>query len=216
MAIDNEELLGELNRTAMLARHVKLADHVKQAEERKRMLAEKRGEEFKAEEGGKCGHHKGGHGHGHCHGEGHGGGHGHCHGRGHGHCMGSHGTKQRILAMLQMKEGVSQKEIAFLMGIRPQSVSEALVSLEAHELIERRQSADDRRVQQVFLTDKGRERAESYAAVRAESAAAILDVYTEEEKEQLITLLNKLTASLEQKAKEGKKCPAKPQEPAAE
>lgn len=148
------------------------------------------------------GHHGKGH-HGHhgphgedgcgCHGEGgHGGyGKGRCHGGGHG--------KRRVLALLAMKEGMSQKDLAFLLGIRPQSASELLAKLQDQGFIERRQDENDKRVTKVYLTEKGREHAERCAQMHQAMAADVFSVLTEEEKEQLFTILGKLSESLERR-----------------
>ena len=202
MAIDNEELLQKFVRTGMIMRHID-------------------------DEGphghGKChGHHGHGHKHGRSgegaetcgceahevHGQGmeHGsevegearGGkcrHGHGHGHGEGRCR--RRGQARVLTMVAMQEGINQKDLAFLLGIRPQTIGEMLRKLEERGLVERRKSEEDARATQVFLTDEGRTRAEEIAERRALAAADMFSVLTDDEKEQLDALLDKLGVELD-------------------
>lgn len=197
MAIDNEELLMELQRVSTMSRR----------------------EKCMRPRGGK-GHGPCGHG-GHCDHPGHPGPEGHpkgeCHKHEHhagpgipegpiDHPRGNHRNhggsgrhgQNRILAVLTMQDGTSQKDLAYILGIRPQSLSEALTKLEEHGFVERKKSAEDGRIVNVFLTDKGRDRAEKVAEDRKNNAEDILSVLTEEEKEQLDAILGKLAAKLEE------------------
>ena len=81
----------------------------------------------------------------------------------------AHGTHQRrdaydasrgrgrIIALLQLKDGISTKEISQILAIRVSSTNEVLSKMEDAGLVERRPSETDRRVMLVYLTDKGRE-----------------------------------------------------------
>ena len=62
----------------------------------------------------------------------------------------------RILALLKMKDGISTKDLSFLLGIRTSSLNETLSKLEKGGYILREPSEADRRVMLVMLTDKGR------------------------------------------------------------
>lgn len=198
MAINNEELMDKLVRTGMILRHID-------------------GEGRCCRKHGPHGHHgsHGGHGqfgsrcgeppeaegnpgirpegefykHG-CpgHGPGHGPG-----GRRGGHRRG----QARVLAAVAMKEGINQKELAFLLGIRPQTLGVMLQKLEEFELIERKKSETDGRAIEVWLTDAGRTHAAEIAERHALAAADILAVLDDAEKEQLGALLDKIGAELE-------------------
>lgn len=192
MSIDEEELLDELTRCAMFIRRARTDEH-----------GNHHGHGGEQDYG-----HSGPHGRGQgerCHGGphgrgqeecGHGGQHGH-HGEGGPHEC--HHSQHRILALLSVKEGLSQKDLAYVLGIRPQTMSEALRKMESHGLIERRKDADDGRVVKVYLTEKGKERAAESAQYRAQFASDVFATLTEEEKEQLATILEKITAQLENK-----------------
>ena len=187
MAIENEELLHQLQRAAILSRRSRRA-HVK------RRIDEQGGER---QSESRCEH---------CH-------HGHrgsrqamafddpdaTHGYGNHKCHGGSGRhgQNRVLAVLMMQDGTSQKDLAYLLGIRPQSLSEALDKLESSELVERRHSEKDKRVINVYLTDAGRRRAEKVAEDRKKSAADVFSVLTEEEKEQFASIMDKIIAKLD-------------------
>ena len=173
----NEELMGKFVRTGMIMRHID-------------------------GDGPGCrkhGHgHHGPHGHG-PHGEGHGphGDDASCHGHGHDHKGGHRRGQARVLTMVSMKEGINQKDLAFLLGIRPQTLGELLQKLEERGLVERSKSATDGRAIEVTLTDEGRARAVEIAERRALAAADIFAALTEEEKGQLDAILDKLGAELD-------------------
>ena len=61
----------------------------------------------------------------------------------------------RILSALRRMNAVSQKELGFILDIRPQSLGELLQKLEANGYIRRRRSPTDKRALIVELTEKG-------------------------------------------------------------
>ena len=63
----------------------------------------------------------------------------------------------RILAALNLKDGISTKDLAYLLGIRVSSMNELLSKLEKAGLVKREQSEQDKRVMLVKLTEKGKE-----------------------------------------------------------
>mgnify|MGYP002517055708 CR=1 FL=1 len=69
----------------------------------------------------------------------------------------------RILAMLKIQPEIATKDLAYLLGIRQQSLNELLNKLEKNNYVERRPSEKDRRVMVVHLTEKGREAQEPEA-----------------------------------------------------
>ena len=108
------------------------------------------------------------------------GGHG-PHGRGLG---GRHG-QVRALSLIAMQEGITQKDLAFLLGIRPQSAGEMLTKLETCGLIERRKSETDARAIQLYLTEDGRVHAQEIDRMRKVVAEDVFSVLTDDEKEVL-------------------------------
>ena len=75
--------------------------------------------------------------------------------------LGEHGlsvAQYGTLLIVEEQPGVTVAEIARKVGSARQSANELLTGLERAGLVERRSHPRDRRAQQVFLTDAGRER----------------------------------------------------------
>ena len=150
------------------------------------------------------------HGHGPCHGP-----HGEHGPHGHGPCHGPHGehgpkpmghrarmrtmrmlSRERILGiLLEHEDGLRQKAIAEEMHIGPSSTSEFIDKLEQTGYIERRPDPDDGRATRIYLTEKGKARAYELEDERKERFASLFTALTDEEKEQLLALLDKLAAA---------------------
>ena len=88
------------------------------------------------------------------------------------------------------------KALADRLGIRAPSASELIERLAADGLVEKRLNVADRRVWQVFLTEKGVRLADVVGRNRREEADALLAAFSPEERAQLAALLEKLAVSL--------------------
>src|SRR5258708_34170221 len=64
--------------------------------------------------------------------------------------------QEMLLKCLWNQDGLSQKEIADLMGIQPATATRMVIRMERSGLVERRTDPEDQRVSQVYLTDFGR------------------------------------------------------------
>ncbi|MBU3144866.1 MarR family winged helix-turn-helix transcriptional regulator [Clostridium sp. CF012] len=62
----------------------------------------------------------------------------------------------RILAMLKMQDGISTKDLSYMLGIRISSLNELLLKMEKSGYIAREPSEADKRVMLVKLTPKGK------------------------------------------------------------
>lgn len=98
----------------------------------------------------------------------------------------------RVLTALSLQDGLTQKDLAFILGIRPQSLGELLGKLEADGYVTRERSEADRRAITVKLTDAGREKAAKIQEKRNAVAGNLFDKLTDEEKATLAALLAKL------------------------
>ncbi len=160
---------------------------------------------------GKCGVHHGnqeGEAHGHhgkCgghHGETDGHEHGensckHRHGQeatGKGRCnRARQGSRERILInLLELPYGVKQKDLVELLGIKPASISEQIDILEANGHVNKITDENDKRATVISLTDQGVEKAKESLVEREEKLNHLFSNLSDEEKEQLFALLNKL------------------------
>jgi MarR family transcriptional regulator for hemolysin len=61
-----------------------------------------------------------------------------------------------VLARLSIRSGIQQKELADLMDIKPITLTRHLDRLESEGWIERRNHPNDRRANNVYLTEKGK------------------------------------------------------------
>lgn len=108
-----------------------------------------------------------------------------------------HGGRGYLLVLdcLQGGEGKTQRELADLVEIRAQSLSEILAGMEEKGLIVRETDAEDRRAVRVFITDEGRRfRAERWEQIRLR-AEELFRPLCEEEKQTLYQILEKLHAA---------------------
>lgn len=113
---------------------------------------------------------------------------------------GCHGRRRgagHILDLLTEASGVSQQVIADRLGIRPQSVSEAIATLEERGFIRRESSPSDRRMTLIYITEAGRIHAADLAQERKAHAEQFFSVLTAEEKETLRALLIRLNTERE-------------------
>ena len=148
-----------------------------------------------------------GHGHGpggcHRHGEGHdpegchhGEGHGPMHGHGPGHCR-KHDRgfgRERVLSVIgSYEDGVRQKVLTEELRINPSSVSEMISKLENDGYVKRTVDPTDKRATLISLTELGEARAAEIQDEKNEKLDKAFSNLTDDEKEQLITLLEKLT-----------------------
>ncbi|MBQ8880954.1 MAG: MarR family transcriptional regulator [Oscillospiraceae bacterium] len=107
-----------------------------------------------------------------------------------------------ILDLLSQKDGLSQREIAEALNIRPQSASEAIASMENQSLIEKRANELDKRSSLVYITQMGRQRQIDLRNERIENARRIFAPLTDEEKTTLLELLNKAASALQENKEE--------------
>lgn len=108
-------------------------------------------------------------------------------------------SREQLLVIInQYPDGVRQKVVADKVGINQSSASELINKLEATGYIERTIDPDDKRATLLFLTEKGKARAAEVEDERNEIFREIFSVLTEEEKETLSELLDKLLAAQDQ------------------
>lgn len=100
----------------------------------------------------------------------------------------AHRGQGRVLALLALREPLGQKELAYLLGVRSQSLGELLTKLERAGLVERTPDPADRRSTTVRLTEAGRQAASDVRG-RAQEDDDPFAVLDPEQREQLGTLL---------------------------
>jgi DNA-binding MarR family transcriptional regulator len=101
------------------------------------------------------------------------------------------GQGQILHALKTEPNGISARELAFLLGIRVTSLNELLSKLEKAELITRVQSESDGRISIIKLTDKGNSEPLQH------NPDSFLDCFSEEEKVTLSGYLERLIEALQ-------------------
>ena len=96
----------------------------------------------------------------------------------------------RILAMLKIQPEIKTRELAYLLGIRQQSLNELLNKLEKSGHVERKPSDKDKRVMVVHLTEKGRQIQQPETDYQE-----ILDCLSPEELQQFGEYLDRIIAT---------------------
>ena len=106
----------------------------------------------------------------------------------------------RVLALLSAKPETTQRELSYVLDMRPQSLSELLFKLEEKGYVTREKSADDARVTVVKLTEAGAAAAPDVDGINRQADA--LACLTDDEREQLEAIVDKVNASLANRLEE--------------
>lgn len=104
------------------------------------------------------------------------------------------GSQKRVLIVLRRIGPVTQRELTRQLGIQPGSASEVIAKLESAGLIVRTPSAADRRTADIGLTEAGRAQAEQAMRQRQQRHKEMFACLTDEEKQTLLTLLQKVSS----------------------
>ena len=109
------------------------------------------------------------------------------------------------LLLLQLPEGEcrSQQELVDALGLDHSTVTKMLQRLERAGVVARRQSAEDRRVVLVQLTEEGRAHRRTVHDTWARLEAATTGAATERQRTQLLGLLRRVEAHLDQVGEAG-------------
>jgi DNA-binding MarR family transcriptional regulator len=94
-------------------------------------------------------------------------------------------------------EGQSQQALAARLRISPSRVVAIVDDLESRGLLERRPHPSDRRVRNLHLTSRGRELLDQGIELAKQHEQRLGEALTEEERTQLLDLLDKLAAALD-------------------
>ena len=106
---------------------------------------------------------------------------------------GGRSGQQHILVKLHKSGGhMTHRDLQEAAGISSASISEVLSKLECAGLITRTRSDEDRRQLDIALTQGGTTRAEELIERRREFERQCLTCLSEQEQEQLVTLLDRL------------------------
>jgi MarR family transcriptional regulator for hemolysin len=114
---------------------------------------------------------------------------------------GSSVSTWQVLVLVRARQWGTQTKLAEAMGITGATLTHHLNALEGQGLIRRWREADNRRVQQVALTDEGEALFDRLRKVAMRHDKRLRSQLTDDEAAQLAGLLDKLRAGLEEEAK---------------
>ena len=97
----------------------------------------------------------------------------------------------RILSTLRRMNNITQKELGFILHIRPQSLGELLQKLESNGYIKRYRSTDDKRALVIEITEKGKD-----FQVQKPNYDELFTNFNDTEKQALMSSLEKISAKL--------------------
>lgn len=104
------------------------------------------------------------------------------------------GSQKRILIILNESGVITQRELTERIGIQPGSASEVIGKLEDAGLICRTPSEKDHRTTDIRLTESGKRKAEEAALQRKMRHQEMFSCLSVEEKETLLSLMEKLNS----------------------
>jgi MarR family transcriptional regulator for hemolysin len=102
----------------------------------------------------------------------------------------------RVLSWAHLLPGIKQTEMAERMGISGPTLVRILDSLEAQNMIERRESPDDRRVKEIHLTPRGRPIVDQIDAEVSEIRNAVLDGISKDDLHTCLDVLARMRHNL--------------------
>ncbi len=108
-----------------------------------------------------------------------------------------HRGQAHLLSIISRKNGASQRDLAEEMDVRPSSMTEALLKMEAAGLITRKQDENDQRIMRIFLAEAGEKAVRQSNVAALDLTTGLFNGLTSEEQVQLLSLIEKLSASLE-------------------
>lgn len=106
----------------------------------------------------------------------------------------------QVLAHLARNEGIQQSGLADILEVEPITLTRLLDRLEEGGLVERRLHPTDRRIRQLYLTDKAHPLLADIFTIGAATRGEALEGVAEEDRDRLFVLLSSMKANLLAKA----------------
>ena len=106
----------------------------------------------------------------------------------------------RLMSCLAENPNVSSRDLCEILDLRPSSLSEMLTRAEGEGWITRAVDEEDRRIQRIDLSPKGKSFVEEMESAREKDYQRKTACFTDEEKAQFCALCNKLSEHIERLA----------------
>ena len=104
-----------------------------------------------------------------------------------------------VLSVIGLNPGMSQNDLAATLVFKKSAITKLVKDLEARGLIERTRGQTDKRFNALHLTAAGQARYEQINDLIAQQNAALLEPFSEQERTQMFTFLNRLYTHLGQR-----------------
>ena len=113
-----------------------------------------------------------------------------------------HPGQMPLLARLWKEEGLSQRELAKRLDIKPSTLNVMIGRLEKNGYIRKEHDPNDQRRSLIYFTEEGRTVCGKMKKKFSEFRDVIMDNFSEEEKEELCRLLQKFCDCLDEQMKQ--------------
>ncbi|KGP74449.1 MarR family winged helix-turn-helix transcriptional regulator [Pontibacillus yanchengensis] len=113
-------------------------------------------------------------------------------------CTGISQSRLELLHKLMEVDEINQTALKQQVHIDGAAVTRHLKQLEEKEIVTRRKSSEDNRITFVRLTEEGRKKIESYCKEKQDFIAKVFAGFSDEERENLTTLLTKVQNNINQ------------------
>lgn len=110
--------------------------------------------------------------------------------------IGLYPGQPRVLHALWKSDGLSQKEIAKQLNVKPSTVNVMIRRMEKANLVKRVKDKTDLRVSKVYLKQKGIDLKEDIKEIGRKFNEEVFYGFNEEEKQSIIMFLNKINNNL--------------------
>lgn len=110
-----------------------------------------------------------------------------------------HDGQGMLLRILERHDGITQKDLAEMLQIRPPSLSELVSKLEGKGCIQKLTNEEDKRISNIKLTQKGHAVIKQVREERADMSKEFFSALSEDEQKQLLELLTKINSNLTEK-----------------
>lgn len=107
-----------------------------------------------------------------------------------------HPGQPKLLALIKSHEGISQKELATTICVKPSTITGMLTTLESNHYVYRKVDETDKRVMRVYLTPEGREVATQSQKLMTQLSEQLFKDFTQEELQSILTLTDKMVENL--------------------
>lgn len=102
--------------------------------------------------------------------------------------------QQRVLAILANEDGLIQSQLAEILDIRPSSLAELMKKMEKSGDVLRKEEENDKRIKRVFLTEKGKQKAQKFSHAGEDRSEVFFAGLTEDEQQHFSDYLQKISA----------------------